>query len=84
MTHLKVLHSLIYTYNKYGDRGIGFRFLAAEIFLLTVFMPILRPTHPPIQWVPEALSLVVRQARREADHSVQSSIEVNNAFIHHA
>jgi hypothetical protein len=62
----------------------GFDFWQTEIFLLTVSTPILRLNHPPIQWVTEALSLVVRQPRREADHSVQSSIEVKNAFIHHA
>lgn len=47
-------------------------------------MLILGPTHPPIQAVTEALSLAVRQPRREADHSVQSSIQVNNVFILHA
>jgi hypothetical protein len=29
----------------------------------------LGPTHPPIQWVPGALSLRVKQPGREADHS---------------
>jgi hypothetical protein len=29
----------------------------------------LRPTQPPIQWVRGALSLGVKQPRREADHS---------------
>jgi len=30
--------------------------------------PALGPTQPPIQWVPEALSLVVKRPAREADH----------------
>jgi hypothetical protein len=36
----------------------------------------LEPTQPPIQWVPEALSLGVKRPRREADHSPPSSAEV--------
>jgi hypothetical protein len=31
---------------------------------------------PPIQWVPEALSLGVKQPGREADHSPPSSADV--------
>jgi hypothetical protein len=34
------------------------------------------PTHPPIQWVPGALSLGVKLPGREADHSPPSSAEV--------
>jgi hypothetical protein len=33
---------------------------------------------PPIQWVPGALSLVVKQGGRKADHSPQSSAEFKN------
>jgi hypothetical protein len=36
----------------------------------------LGPTQPPIQWVPGALSLVVKRPGREADHSPPSSAEV--------
>jgi hypothetical protein len=36
----------------------------------------LGPTQPPIQWVPEALSLGVKRPEREADHSHPSSAEV--------
>jgi hypothetical protein len=36
----------------------------------------LGPTQPPIQWVPEALSLGVKRPGREADHSPSSSAEV--------
>jgi hypothetical protein len=39
------------------------------IFLLaTASRPALGPIHPPIQWVPGALSLGVKRPRREADH----------------
>jgi hypothetical protein len=38
------------------------------------------PTQLPIQWVPGALSLGVKRPRREADHSLPSSAEVNNAL----
>jgi hypothetical protein len=34
------------------------------------------------QWVPETLSLVVKQQRREADHSPPSSATVKNAWIY--
>jgi hypothetical protein len=34
------------------------------------------PTQPPIQWVPDALSLGVKWPVREADHSPPSSAEV--------
>jgi len=38
--------------------------------------PALGPTHPPIQWVPEALSLGVKRPGHEADLSPPSSAEV--------
>jgi hypothetical protein len=37
------------------------------------------PTQPPIQWVPEALSLGVKRPGREADHSPPSSAEVKKS-----
>jgi len=36
-------------------------------------------TQPPVRWVLGALSLVVKQPVREADHSPPSSCEVKNA-----
>jgi hypothetical protein len=36
----------------------------------------LGPTQPPIQWVPGALSLGVKQPGHEADHSSPSSAKV--------
>jgi hypothetical protein len=34
---------------------------------------------PPIQWVPAALSLGVKQQEREADYSLPSSAKVKNS-----
>jgi hypothetical protein len=59
--------------------GFGFRH-GQEIFFLysAAFRPALGPTQPPIQWVPEALSLEVKRLKREADHSPTSSADVKN------
>jgi hypothetical protein len=55
-------------------RGLG-------IFLFTTMSrTALRPTQPPIQWVPGALSLGVKWLGHEADHSPPSGAEVRNAW----
>jgi hypothetical protein len=55
-------------------RGLG-------IFLFTTASRMaLGPTQPPIQWVPGALSLGVKQPEREVDHSPPCSAEVKNAW----
>jgi hypothetical protein len=47
------------------------------IFLFTTaYRTALGPTQPSIQWVPGALSLGLKQPRREADHSPPFSAEV--------
>jgi hypothetical protein len=57
---------------EYGDE---------EIFLfLTRFRLVLRPTQPPIQWVPEVLSPEVKRPGREDDHLPPNSAEVKNAW----
>jgi hypothetical protein len=44
----------------------------------------LGPTQPPIQWVPGALSLGVKQLGHDADHTPPSSAKVKNgeAILH--
>jgi hypothetical protein len=50
------------------------------IFLFTTLSgPALGRTQPPIQWVPEALSLRVERPGREAENSPPSNAEVKNA-----
>jgi hypothetical protein len=57
-------------------RGLG-------IFLFTTASrTALRPTQPPIQWVPGALFLRVKRPEREADHLSPSSAEVMNVWAY--
>jgi hypothetical protein len=44
----------------------------------------LGPTQPPIQWVPEVISLGVKRPGREADHSPSSSAEFKNAWSYNS
>jgi hypothetical protein len=64
----------------YSRRGLG-------VFLFTTASrTALGPTQPPIQWVPGALSLEVKQPGREADHSPPSSAEVKECvelYLHY-
>jgi hypothetical protein len=64
------------------DRDSRVRFPAGlGIFLfITTSRTALRPSQPPIQWVPGVLSLGVKRPGREADHSSTSSAEVKNAW----
>jgi hypothetical protein len=39
-----------------------------------------RPTQPPVQWVPDSLSLEVKRTGREADHSPSSRAENKNTW----
>jgi hypothetical protein len=55
-------------------RGLGI------LLFTTTSRTDLRPTQPPIQWVPEALSLGVKRPEREADNSAPSSAEVKSAY----
>jgi len=41
----------------------------------------LGPTHFPIQWIPGALSLGVKQPAREPDHSLPPSVKIKNAYV---
>jgi hypothetical protein len=52
----------------------------SEIF--STFRRFWGPTQPPIQWVPRALSLGVKQLEREADHSPSASAAVKKTWIY--
>jgi hypothetical protein len=64
------------------DQGSRVRFpVGAGIFLYTTTSrTALGPTQPPIQWVPGALSLGIKQLGHEADHSPPSSAQVKNVW----
>jgi hypothetical protein len=64
------------------DRGSRVRFPAGagNFFFTIVSSMALGSTHPPIQWVPEALSLRVKRPVCEADRSPPPSAEVKNAW----
>jgi hypothetical protein len=60
------------------DWGSRVRFLAraGNFFFTTISRMAVGPTQPPIQWVPEALSIGVKWLGCEADHSPLPSAEV--------
>jgi hypothetical protein len=50
-----------------------------ELFLYsTESRPALKPTQPPIKWVPGAISSGAKQPGSETDHSLPSSADVKN------
>jgi hypothetical protein len=49
-------------------------------FFTTVSRPALGPAEPPIQWIPGALFLGVKQPECEVDHSPPSSGKVTNVW----
>jgi hypothetical protein len=63
-----------------GDRKFESRQGVKISVCTTASRKALGPTQPPIQRVPETLSLVAKRPEREADHSSPSSAEVENAW----
>jgi hypothetical protein len=63
-----------------GRPGFNFRRELRIFLFATASRPALGPTTSPIQWVLGALSLGVKQPRREADNSPPSSAKVKNAW----
>jgi hypothetical protein len=62
------------------DRGVGVRVPVEVRFSSSARRPDrLRPTQPPILWVPEALSPVVKRPGREAERSSLTSAEAKNS-----
>jgi hypothetical protein len=43
---------------------------------------VLRPTQPPVHWVPGALSLGIKWLWHDADHSPPTSAEVKKMWIY--
>jgi hypothetical protein len=67
----------LYLHSQYAFMAwCSFKKAQGQLYLLPQ-RPALGPTHPPIQWVPVALSLGVKWPRLEADHQPQSSVEVS-------
>jgi hypothetical protein len=65
------------------DCGSRVRFPAVlGIFFITVSLPSLGPTQPPIQCITGALSPGVKRPEREADHSPPTGAEVKNTWSH--
>jgi hypothetical protein len=64
-----------------GDRVQFLAGLRKGLFLFIIAStPAVEPTEPPIQWIPEALSVGVKRTGREADHSPPFSAEDNHAW----
>jgi len=59
-----------------GVLGFDSRPWLGIILFTTASIPPLRPTQPPSQWIPGALSLGVNRPGREADPSPPSNAEV--------
>jgi hypothetical protein len=64
------------------DQGVGVRVPVGSRIFSTSSRPALGPSHPPVQWVRGALSPVVKQPGREADHSPPTSAEVKKMWIY--
>jgi hypothetical protein len=89
---MKVFAGIYYSYrSRDSSFGITTRPQAARsgfdsrqglgIFLFaTASRPAVRPTQPPIQWVPGVTSTRVKWLGHEAEHSAPSSAEVKNAW----
>jgi hypothetical protein len=72
--------------SQYSDWTTGWttrvRFLAGAgiLLLVTASKPALGLTHPPIQFVPRALTRGIKRPEREGHNSIPSSVEVKNAW----
>jgi hypothetical protein len=77
--HLSLVRGIALGYGL-NDRWFDSRYRLGIFLFATAFIPDLGPTQPPIQWVPEAVSLGVKRPGREADHSLPSNAEVKKAW----
>jgi hypothetical protein len=81
---LFLISSVVGIATGYGlDRGVGVGVpVRARIFFLHVVQTGSVSNQPPIQWIPGALSKVVKRPWREADHSPPGSAEVQKIWIY--
>jgi hypothetical protein len=66
------------------DRGVGVRVPVGSRIFSSLRRPdrLWDPAKPPIQWVPGALSPVVKRPGREVGHSPPASAEVKKTWIY--
>jgi hypothetical protein len=80
-----ILGNAVGTVTVYGmdDRRVAVRVPeGSRIFTFLLSRPTLVSTQPPIQWVPEALSLGIKRQGCEADLSSPSSAEFKKTWIY--
>jgi hypothetical protein len=63
-----------------GVLGFDSRQGLGILLFTTVFISVLAPTEPPIQWVPGVLFLGIKRPGRLADRSPPPSDDVKNAW----
>jgi hypothetical protein len=63
-----------------GVLGFNYWWRLGIFLFITASRTVLRPTQPPIQWVPGVLPLVVKQLGHAADHSPPYSAEVKECM----
>jgi hypothetical protein len=64
------------------DQEVGVQVLVGSRIFSTFSILALGSTQPPIQWVPGAIPLGVKQPGHEADHSPPTSAEVKKMWIY--
>jgi hypothetical protein len=76
------VHMACFVFNvvSFVDRGFESRQGLGILVFTTMSRQALGPTQPPIQWAPGALSPGVKRPGRQADCSLPSSAEANNAW----
>jgi hypothetical protein len=69
-----------------GVLGFNFQWGLGIFLFTTTSRMALRPTQPPIQWVPMALPLGVKQLRHEAEHPPPYSVKIKEwvELYHHS
>jgi hypothetical protein len=84
--HISPCYSIVGIVTSYGldDQGVRVRVPCGVNNLLYSMSsrPALGSTQPPIQWVPGALSLGVKQPGHEANHSPPASAKIKKMWIY--